>query len=48
MLQAIEKLDYRFDINDRKWMFERVDSPDYSTYRKWKILTKKILNISNL
>ena len=48
MLHAIEKLDYRFDINDRKWMFERVDSPDYSTYRKWKILTKKILNISNL
>ena len=29
-------------------MFERIETPNYSQYRKWKILTKKILNIQDL
>ena len=29
-------------------MFERVESPDYKQYRKWKPLTKKILKIGGL
>ena len=48
MLSAIEYLDYKLDLNEREFMFERVESPDYNQYRKWKPLTKKILNIKDL
>ena len=48
MLKAIEHLDYKFDVDDRKWMFERVDEPDYTLYYKWRTLTKKILKIKDL
>ena len=45
MLEAIEERDYKLDLNNREWMFERVEIPSYTEYRKWKPLTKKILNI---
>ena len=48
MLSAIEYLDYKLDLNEREFMFERVESPDYKQYRKWKPLTKKILKIGGL
>tara|TARA_B100000927_G_C16382159_1_gene435841 strand:+ start:129 stop:977 length:849 start_codon:yes stop_codon:yes gene_type:complete len=48
MLSAIEYLDYKLDLNEREFMFERVESPDYKQYRKWKALTKKILKIRDL
>ena len=48
MLSAIEYLDYKLDLNEREFMFERVESPDYNQYRKWKPLTKKILKIGGL
>ncbi len=48
MLSAIEYLDYKLDLNEREFMFERVESPDYKQYRKWKVLTKKILKIRDL
>ena len=45
MLESIEERDYKLDLNNREWMFERVEIPSYTEYRKWKPLTKKILNI---
>ena len=48
MLSAIEYLDYKLDLNEREFMFERVELPDYKQYRKWKPLTKKILKIGGL
>lgn len=48
MLSAIEYLDYKLDLNEREFMFERVELPDYNQYRKWKPLTKKILKIGGL
>ena len=48
MLSAIEYLDYKLDLNEREYMFERVDIPNYNHYRKWNSLTKKILNLSDL
>ena len=48
MLSSIQYLDYKLDLNNREFMFERVESPDYKHYRKWKPLTKKILKISDL
>ena len=48
MLSAIEYLDYKLDLNNREFMFERIDKPNYNHYRKWKSLREKILNISGL
>jgi len=48
MLSAIEYLGYKLDLNDREFMFERVEEPNYTQYRKWKSLTEKILKISDL
>jgi len=48
MLEAIVDRDYKLNLNEREFMFERVESPNYNQYRKWKSLTKKILNIGGL
>ena len=48
MLSAIEYLDYKLDLNNREFMFERIDKPNYNHYRKWNSLREKILNISDL
>jgi hypothetical protein len=48
MLDAIVDRDYNLDLNNREFMFERVEKQNYNHYRKWKSLTKKILNISGL
>ena len=41
-------INYKLDLNNREFMFERVDKPNYNHYRKWKSLREKILNISGL
>lgn len=48
MLDAIVDRDYNLDLNNREFMFERVEKQNYNHYRKWKSLTEKILNISGL
>ena len=48
MLKSIKDRDYTIDINEREFMFERIETPNYSQYRKWKILTEKILKIKDL
>ena len=48
MLSAIQYLDYKLDLNNREFMFERIDKPNYNHYRKWNSLREKILNISGL
>ena len=48
MLKSIQDRDYTIDLNKREFMFERVESPNYIEYRKWKILTEKILKIKDL
>ena len=48
MLKSLQDRDYTIDINEREFMFERIETPNYSQYRKWKILTKKILKIKDL
>ena len=48
MLNAIEDRNYKLDLNNREFMFERVDKSNYNHYRKWNALTKKIMNISGL
>ena len=48
MLSSIEYLDYRLDLNNRVFMFERVEKPNYNYYRKWKSLSEKILKIRDL
>jgi hypothetical protein len=48
MLKSIQDRDYTIDINEREFMFERVESPNYREYRKWKFLTEKILKIKDL
>ena len=48
MLKSLQERDYTIDINEREFMFERIETPNYSQYRKWKILTKKILKIKDL
>ena len=45
MLDSIKERDYKLDLNNREWMFERVEVPEYTQYRKWNTLIKKILNI---
>ena len=45
MLDSIKERDYKLDLNNREFMFERVEKPIYTNYRKWKPLTKKILKI---
>ena len=41
-------IELKLDLNNREFMFERIDKPNYNHYRKWNALTKKILNISGL
>ena len=48
MLSAIEYLGWRLDLNEREYMFERVEEPNYERFRKWNTLTKKIMNIKDL
>ena len=45
MLQEIENRDYQFDISNRRWLFQRVESPNYQEYRYWKKVTKKIVQV---
>ena len=45
---SIQYLDYKLDLNNREFMFERIDKPNYNHYRKWNSLREKILNISDL
>ncbi len=45
MLSAIEYLDYRMDLSNREYMFQRVESSDYSVYRYWDRIRKKIINV---
>ena len=48
MLKSIQDRDFTIDLNEREFMFERIETPNYSQYRKWKILTEKILKIKDL
>src|SRR6056300_617054 len=48
MLDSIKERDYKLDLNNREFMFERVEKPIYTNYRKWKPLTKKILKIGRI
>jgi hypothetical protein len=48
MLKSLQERDFTIDLNEREFMFERIETPNYSQYRKWKILTKKILKIKDL
>ena len=36
------------NLNEREYMFERVEEPNYERFRKWNTLTKKIMNIKDL
>jgi len=45
MLSAIEYLDYKMDLGEREYMFQRVDKPNYNSYRYWDRLRKIITEI---
>jgi hypothetical protein len=45
MLSAIEYMEYRIDLNERDFMFQRVEVPNYNEYRHWNRLRKKIINV---
>ena len=47
MLDAIEKFDFKLNLDDKRFMFERVDLPKYSNYSKWNLLKDKILKIGD-
>ena len=47
MLDAIEKFDFKLNLDDKRFMFERVDLPKYSKYSKWNLLKDKILKIGD-
>ena len=45
MLSAIEYMEYRIDLSERDFMFQRVEVPNYNEYRPWNRLRKKIINV---
>jgi hypothetical protein len=45
MLSAIEYLDDRMDLSNIEYMFQRVESPEYSAYRYWDRIIKKNINV---
>ena len=45
MLSAIEHFNYRIDLSEREYMFQRVDIPRYNLYSYWPRLRKKITEV---
>ena len=45
MLSAIEHFNYRIDLSEREYMFQRIDIPSYHTYTYWPRLRKKITEV---
>jgi hypothetical protein len=45
MLSAIEYLDYKIDLSEREYMFQRVDIPRYNLYSYWPRLRKIITEV---
>jgi len=45
MLQEIENRNYQFDISNRKWLFQRVEIPNYQEYMYWNRIQEKIIKV---
>jgi len=45
MYRAIQINDWKIDINNPMFMFEKLNKPNHSEYSKWKALTRIILDI---
>ena len=45
MSSAIEYMEYRIDLSERDFMFQRVEVPKYNEYRYWNRLIKKIIKV---
>ena len=45
MLDEIVKSDYKIDLTKPEFMFQRLGNGHYHQYKKWKDLTKKIVEI---
>ena len=48
MLSALEYLNFKLDLNDRRFCFQRLEKPNYADYRYWSNISEKILNIRGL
>ncbi len=45
MYNEIKDNDFKIDVNERQFMFQRLDKPNYHQLRHWDRLTKKIVSI---
>ena len=45
MYDEIKDNDFKIDINQKEFMFQRLDKPNYHKLNTWNDLTKKIVKI---